>query len=180
MGLGFSPLKDKKFLSIIFLFLLFSISIPLVTLFFRDQIKQKFFPLNLKLSTTPKVIREGKINQIADPAEQDFFFANLEYDPKSGSVIQRDTGRIKADLVPLYPSQPKDVSNAAFVYKIEVISKERELLQSSWGVTLKKIIQTSQGTFNFEVVVIYRPNSVIKVYIPENKGDKLIWTGRMV
>lgn len=176
MDPGFSSLKDKRLLLIISLFLLFSVLIPLITFVFKDQIRQKLFPLDFKFSTTPKVIREGKIDQVVDSVGQDFFFVNLEYDPKNGSVTQRETGKIKGDFAPLYPDQPKDVSQAAFVYKIEVISIEKEILQSGWMVTLKKIIQTTQGTFKFEVATIYRQNAFIKVYLP---GDKLIWTGRM-
>lgn len=136
--------------------------------------------LNNKFKAEPKIASQGKLTDLINMDAHELFYASLGYDPKTGSVTQLRTSKIKGDFIPLYPRQPQDVSNAAFVYKIEVVSPDREVVQSGWMVTLKKIIQAPHGILNFEVATVYRPNAVVKVYLPTVKGDKLIWTGRML
>lgn len=177
MGPGFSPLKDKKFLSIIFLFLLFSISIPLITFFFRDQIKQKLFPFNLSSSTAPKIASQGKLTALISEDHPELFYVDLDYNPENDAVIQRNSGLVNGDPSPLFSNPPKEGKPEKFVYKIEVISESKEVTQSGWFYVYKEIAQTESGRLILKVSVKYQPKSLIRVYLPNNK---LIWIGRMV
>ena len=175
MGPGFSPLKDKKFLLIIFLFLIFSISIPLVTFFFRDQIKQKLFPLDLSSSTVPKITSQGKITNLISADHPRIFYVYLVYNPQTGTTSQLKTGLSEGDPFSLSSLQPKP-SPGNLDYKIEVLSSQKMVLQSGWKTQLKKFSQTKEGEYRLGFGILYKPGLVVRVVWP---GNKVIWTGVM-
>lgn len=175
MGPGFSPLKDKKFLSIIFLFLLFSISIPLMAFLFRDQIKQGLYPLNPSFQTAPKIVSQGKITSLIGSDHPSIFYVYLVYNPQAGTTNQLKIGLSKGDPFPLSSKQPQ-VSSESLDYRIEVLSSEKMVLQSGWKTQLKKFSQTKEGEYRLSFGILYKPGLTVRVIWP---GNKVIWTGVM-
>lgn len=102
------------------------------------------------------------------------YFADLQYDPKTGITRQIKVGTIRGDTPRFLQSQPKTGPNK-FIYKVEVLSGPKEILSSGWFTEYRDVVAAKDGKLNFRVVVAYRPNSIIKVYLPDKK---LLWTGQ--
>lgn len=128
---------------------------------------------------TETIISKGKVSDLIAKDPNALFYADLEYDPKTGVTTQLKTGAMNAgdERFPLSPNLPKDLSSANFVYQIKTLSPDgKSILESGWKITFKKIVETTKGTYRFGVTALYKPGSIIKVYLP---GDKLIWTGKI-
>lgn len=175
MGPGFSPLKDKRLLLIIFLFLILSTSILLGTLFFRDQIKQGLYPLNPNFQTAPKIDSQGKLTSLIGSDHPSIFYVYLVYNPQTGTTNQLKTGLSKGDPFPLSPKQPQ-VSPENLDYKIEVLSSEKMVLQSGWRTQLKKFSETKEGEYRLSFGILYKPGLTVRMIWP---GNNIIWTGVM-
>ncbi len=122
----------------------------------------------------PKGLSGNAVRMLNQPFTP-LYFADLEYDPKTGITRQIKVGTARGDTPRFLQSQPKTGPNK-FIYKVEILSGPKEVLSSGWFTEYKDVIQTKDNKLNFRVVVNYRPNSIIKVYLPDKK---LIWTGQI-
>lgn len=132
-----------------------------------------FLNTNLKAQST--IIGKGKISDLATKDLPSLFYADLEYNLKTGSVTQIQTGETKGEPQGLIKEKPKENLNDKFIYEVEIISKNNEILQTGWGVDYKEIIQQADGKFRFKVTVPYYSNSRVRVLL----NNKSIWIGFM-
>ena len=140
----------------------------------RLGINQLLAYITSQLSAKPQVAREGKSARLATQKFSALYFADLEYDPKTGVTRQLKVGTARGDFPRFLSNQPKPAANK-FIYRVEVLSGPKEIVSSGWMTEYKDIIQTPDGKLNFRVVVPFRANIIIKVYLSNNK---LIWTGQ--
>lgn len=133
-----------------------------------------------KPQAVPKVLRQGTIteieSQINSQSLPNLFYADLEYDPKTGLVQQISTDTIKGETPSLWQESPKSNLEDKFVYEIEIISKNNEILLSGWTFEYKEIIQQTNGNYKFKVTVPYYPDSQVRILLPNHK---VLWTGLM-
>lgn len=160
---------------------IFIIVLSLGGYYYRSKlgINKLFALLNTKTKTQPVIAGKGKVADLATKDLASLFYADLEYNPKTGVVTQLKAGLIKSgqEQSPLSANLPKDLASSNFAYKVEVLSPDsKTILESGWKITFKKVIETPKGTYRFGVVTAYKPNSIIKIYLP---GNKLIWTGKV-
>lgn len=145
-------------------------------IYFGPQLITRFQKNFKKAQNQPKITSKGTLSNLAIQDKPRLFYVGLEYNPKTGNTTQLKTKIINSEPSPLFPSLPKTITSAQFVFKVELISDKSEIVQSGWVVTFKKAVETPQGTFRFGVAPPYRPNYIIKIYLPDNK---LIWVGRI-
>lgn len=146
----------------------------LATLSSTFRINQLIASVTTIFQAKPKVAREGNAARMLNQDFTAVYIADLEYDPKTGVTRQINTGAIRGDTPRFLSNQPKPAANK-FIYRVEVLSDPKEILSSGWFTEYKDVIQAKDGKLNFRVVVAYRPNSIIKVYLPDKK---LLWTGQ--
>lgn len=105
-----------------------------------------------------------------------FFLADIEYNPQTGTVIQRGTSVGRGDPPPFFSERPPEDPNR-ISYKVEVVTEENIILQSGWYSDYKQKVQTKENTLRFSAVAGYSPGATIKLYYPTE--DKLIWIGKI-
>lgn len=121
----------------------------------------------------PKSLSGNAVRMLNQPFTP-LYFADLEYDPKTALIRQVKVGTLRGDSPRFLSSQPKSAPNK-FIYKVEVLSSPKEILTSGWFTEYRDVVEEKDGKINFRVVVAFKPNSIIKVYLP---NKKLLWTGQ--
>lgn len=162
----------KKSYLIILGYFLVLIAIPAIFYLFQDQIKTNFF--KSKMQVQPKLIQESTLVQIATESHPEVFYANLEYDPKTGVVTQYGVSKTNGDPPLLLGEKPKP-DPKRFTYKITVLSKDNIGLQSGWYSTPLEIVKTPQNTFRFDAVASYEPEAILQIEI----DNKNVWAVKM-
>lgn len=132
----------------------------------------------------PKLVKESNTFEEAINSHPSIYFVNLEYDPKSGLVMQKNSGTGNSDRPILDVDQPKNLPNY-FTYKLEVKSEKDELLQSGWVQLPLKILLTKQNTLELRINTIYQKNAIITVSIPQDNQNsqsnlKVLWKGKII
>lgn len=163
------PLKNLLFIAVI-------IIIPAILLLLSFKLDLKN-PLASK--TEPKLIKQGNIADLPKSALatnlSPLFYAELEYNPQSKSVLQHETGKISGGLSQLLEFAPA-ASADKLNYKIETLSDQDKLLYLGWVSLIKEARKTEQGTFRFRVTTVYQPNAQIKVYV---QGVGPVWMAKI-
>lgn len=162
----------KIFLIVIAIILMTAVPLSFLFVFPRLNLTNPF-----SQKTEPKLIKQGNISELSLEIQDHpkLFYADLEYDPKTGVTTQLTTGTNNGDPPPLLPNKPKTTSSSKFIYKVEVTSGST-ILQSGWVTDYMEIIQTPEGKLNFRVTATYYPKAFVKVFLSDNQ---LIWTGRI-
>lgn len=158
------------------LFVIFVIIIPalLVFLSFKLDIKEI-----RRAQNPPKLIKQGIVADLPKSALatnlSPLFYAELEYNLQSKSVLQHETGKISGELPQLLEFAPA-ASADKLNYKIETLSDQDKLLHLGWVSLVKQARKTEQGTFRFRITTAYQPNAQVKVYI---QGVGPVWLAKM-
>lgn len=159
--------KWKSFLSIL-LILLAALGLGFVVYYYQSPIQK---------SIDSRTFSKGYISDLVLEDYTDLYLAILEYDPKTDLVAQLKTANIKGEVPYLFSNQPMETP-VEFVYKVEVVSSSNnKILLAGWNKVYKEIAQTEQGKISIRILVPIYSQSVVKVYLPNNK---LIWTGKML
>ncbi len=140
-------------------------------------------PLTAYLAKQTQIFKPRAANftsaTTTQPNTPQLFYADLEYDQTTHLVTQHRLGKTQGSVI-LLPEPPATTSGQ-LVYKIEVVSSQKELLQSGWVSTPKELLSTPNKTLRFKVIALYRPQAFVNIYFPYEDGvkNKIIWTGRM-
>lgn len=163
------PLKNLLFISVI-------IIIPAILLLLNFKLDLKNFRSG---QNPPKLIKQGNIADLPKSALatnlSPLFYAELEYNPQSKSVLQHETGKISGELPQLLEFAPA-ASADKLNYKIETLSDQDKLLHLGWVSLIKEARKTQQGTFRFKITTAYQPNAQVKVYI---QGVGPVWMAKI-
>lgn len=158
------------------LFVIFVIIIPALLVFLSFKLDVKEIR---RAQNPPKLIKQGNITDLPKSALatnlSPLFYADLEYNPSSKSVLQHDTGKTSGELPQLLDFAPA-VSADKLNYKIETLSDQDKLLHLGWVSLVKQARKTEQGTFKFRMTTAYQPNAQVKVYI---QGVGPVWLAKM-
>lgn len=155
-------------------------------IYYRNQIQKNLLSASSNLKTkiltllntkspinNARIIDQGKMSDLLGKSRPALFYADLEYDPKTGVALQKRTGSENGD--PILLPNILNISNDKFAYKVEV-SSTHGIIESGWGKEYKEIAQTKDGKINFRITVNYQPKAMVRVYLSDKK---LIWTGKM-
>lgn len=175
-GQNYKPPRNWKPLILILLAVFIIGGLSFTGFYYRSKLNINNISAPVKRSTTePKIIGKGKVSDLAASKDHPaFFYADLEYDPKTDITTQLKTGKMNGDQLFLLPSPPPD-TDTKFIYKVE-LSDQRGIWQTGWGMTYKELGLTPKGTIKFTIVTNYKPGFLAKVYLPNNK---LIWSGEI-
>lgn len=174
------PSRDWK--SLIMIALILTLVIPVFVEenfgphLIRNSLSSFFLKFSPQTKTVPKIISQGRLQDLAFKDHPANFYADLEYNPSNGSVVQKRSGKENGDPSPFFSNPPKEGKPEKFIFKVEVISESKEVIQAGWSYVYKEIAQTQDGKILLRINVKYRPKSIIKVYLP---NKQLIWTGKM-
>lgn len=160
--------KTAIFLSLI---IIATLIIPLLIYTFRNQLRSIIFLPKVE----PKLINQTTTSKAGLEAHPNLFYANLEYNTKTGVVTQLSTARVKGDG-PSLLSEPPATSSALFVVKMEVVSDKNELIQSGWISMFRKVIESKDNILNLKIIASYIEKAIIRISLP---SGKIIWTGIM-
>lgn len=166
--------KQRRKLVLIIILLVVVILLPVVVFVVKNNSFQFSKPA-LPAAVKPTLIRQATLAETNTEGHPELFYAKLEYNPKTSLVTQLAISQTTGDLRPLRPTQPLGLPEE-FVYRIEVISDQNEILQNGWGRAYKELIVTPANTYGLQIYAPYTPNAIIRMYLPDGK---LVWTGRM-
>lgn len=161
------PVKNLLFIAVI-------IIIPAILLLLSFKLDLKN-PLASK--TEPKLIKQGNVADLGPQliGHPQLFYADLEYNPKTNTVILIKTGNTSGDIPQLLDNEPAS-SSARLTLKIETISQDNKMLHFGWMSVLKEAKQTPSNTYKFQITTVYQPKAKITVYL---EGRGLVWSTKM-
>ncbi|MEK7521189.1 MAG: hypothetical protein AAB599_00075 [Patescibacteria group bacterium] len=123
----------------------------------------------------PKITKSGTTVDLIRQTHGNLFRAELEYDSKTGVVVQLQTGLTNGDTPYFLQNSPQSFPGD-LVYRVEIVSNENELLQTGWKVIPQEILISEGDKTRFVITTVYKPKAMVRVYLPDGK---LIWTGIM-
>lgn len=165
-GLKYKPPKNWGPLVLILQAVLVIGGLSFAGFYYRDKLE----------INKPKVISQGKISDLIKKNSPVLFYADLEYDPKTGVVKQLKNGQIKTMMPIYYPWKPTNIGTNDFIYRVTAINDKGNLIQYGWMIN-NGLVWSPQEVFKLKVLTVYQPNSLVKIY---SKDNKLIWTGKVI
>ncbi len=115
---------------------------------------------------TSKVVEKGDLTKILNDQHAKSFYAELEYDPATGKVLEHYAGISNGDIDPL--SSSPEISSVIFNFRIEVLSDKNELVFSGWNNLFKRVITTPEKKYSFSVYAPYYHNATVSVFDIDN------------
>lgn len=124
--------------------------------------------------TQPMLVKERSVAESITENHPDLFFVDLSYILKNDFATQLGTGKANGDPPIYFLEHPKPAQNI-FIYKVEVVSDNNELIQQGWkAASMLLAKKNAKDKLLFRVTTLYKKNAIIKIYTMDNK---LIWTG---
>lgn len=171
-GLKYKPPKNWKPFVLILQAVLVIGGLSLASFYYRLPIQKSLSKIDKK----PEVISQGKISDLIKKNSPILFYADLEYDPKTGVVKQLKNGQIKTMMPIYYPWKPTNIGTNDFIYRVTAINDKGNLIQYGWMIN-NGLVEFPQEVLSLKVLTVYQPNSLVKIY---SKDNKLIWTGKVI
>lgn len=132
-------------------------------------------PKQIKVLTKPKIIKEKSAVQQLVSGHPQIYYVNLEYSLDTSAITIISKGKMNGSP-PIFLPSPPNQSKEMFIYKVEVISDENEVLHSGWVSEFKSLIEFSPRKYSLVITSTYKPKATIRLL---SVKDELIWLGKI-